>query len=212
MTQDERLGEIVEAYKANFGETANIIFDCGTRDGDDAAYLKEKLNGQQVYAIDASARAIVKTLANHPELIAIQTALSNYEGNALFTEIVSDRADYEGSSSFIVPDGFADVEQRQVMVPVTTMQSLIDNLGLTNTEIDVVKVDLEGYTYEFLEGMNDIRQVKLYHLETETFERHPGHYDNLAIIEVMLSNGFDLVSKSYEWGPNIEDLVWVRQE
>jgi FkbM family methyltransferase len=212
MTQDERLGEIVEAYKANFGETANIIFDCGTRDGDDAAYLKDKLQGQQVYAIDASARAIVKTLANHPELIAIQTALSNYKGNALFTEIVSERADYEGSSSFLVSQGFDDIEQRKVMVPVTTMQCLLDNLGLTDIELDVVKVDLEGYTYEFLEGMDNIRQAKLYHLETETFNRHPGHYDNLAIIEVMESNGFELVSKSYEWGPSIEDQVWVRRE
>jgi hypothetical protein len=24
-----------------------------------------------------------------------------------------------------------------------------------------------------------------------------------------LSNGFELVSVSYEWGPNIEDQVWV---
>lgn len=212
MTQDERLGEIVEAYKTHFGDTADIIFDCGTRDGDDAAYLKQKLNAREVYAIDASARAIVKTLENHPELIAIQTALSNYNGSAVFTEIVSDRADYEGSSSFIVTEGFAEIEQRRVVVPVTTMQTLLDKLGLTHTELDVVKVDLEGYTYEFLEGMDDIRQAKVYHLETETFNRHDGHRDNLAVIEFMERNGFQLVSKSYEWGPTIEDQVWVRQE
>lgn len=212
MTQDERLGELVFAYKTAFGDTAEIIFDCGTRDGEDAAYLKSELKAREVYAIDASPRAIVKTVTNHPDLIAIHTALSNYNGSATFTELISEREDYEGSSSFVIPAGFEDVEQRQITVEVVTMQSLIDRLGLTGVELDIIKVDLEGYTYEFLEGMDDIRQAKVYHLETETFDRHEGHRNNKEVARVMQEAGFALAALSYEWGPRIEDQVWVRQE
>ena len=210
MTEDERLGSVVRAYKEKFGKTADIIFDCGTRDGDDAAYLMQKLQAKHVYAIDALFSACEQTRTNHPQLNVIHTALSNKVGSVLFTEIVSERKDHAGSSSLVLAPGWDKEDKRTVEVLVTTMATLIKELGLQDKTIDVVKVDLEGFTYEFLDGMGDyIHNAKVLHLETETFYRHDGHHNNQEVRSYMLDRGFSLYETSYEWGPSIEDQLWV---
>lgn len=212
MTQDERLGDLVSIYQSVFGPTADIIFDCGTRDGDDAAYLMQRLQAKRVYAIDANPKAIAQTKALHPELTVIETALSNYIGTATFTQIISDRKDYEGSSSFLITPGFESAKTEQIEVSVTTMRQLLIDLGLEQETVDIMKVDLEGYSYEFLQGLGEnLKKTKVLHLETETFERHQGHHNNLAVQEFMISANFQLVDVSYEWGPTIEDQVWVNR-
>jgi FkbM family methyltransferase len=213
VNQDERLGDLVTAYRYYFGETAKVIFDCGTRDGDDAAYLKRELNATQVFAIDASPSAVELTKRNHPDLIVIETALSNYNGTASFTEIVSDQKDFVGSSSLVLAPGWDAVEKREITTRVKTMRTLLEELGMNETQLDVVKVDLEGFTYEFLEGMGDLlANAKVLHLETETFNRHQGHRSSSEVEAYMLSRGFFLDFVSYEWGPTIQDQVWVRQD
>lgn len=210
MTEDERLGSIVLTYRARFGEIADVVFDCGTRDGDDAAYLQRQLKAKRVFAIDALPSACRQTEANHPELFVINTALSNYNGVASFTEIVSERKDHAGSSSFVLAPGWDNEEKREMKTSVVTMARLIEDLGLADTMLDVVKVDLEGYTYEFLEGMGDyIHNAKVMHLETETFNRHEGHRSSKEVFDYMSSRGFVLYERSYEWGPSIEDQLWV---
>lgn len=213
MNQDERLGDLVSCYKKYFGDTANIVFDCGTRDGDDAEYLRVQLNAKDVYAIDASASAVEKTKSTYPDFTVIQTALSNYNGTASFTEIISDRKDFVGSSSLILSQGWGGVQKREVTTEVKTMKTLLHELGLQNTELDIVKVDIEGFTYEFLEGMGELlRNAKVMHLETETFYRHHGHHSSEEVKAYMQENGFRLDSVSYEWGSTIEDQVWYRVE
>jgi FkbM family methyltransferase len=213
MTEDERLGSIVTAYRARFGEIAQVIFDCGTRDGDDASYLKRELKAKRVFAIDALPSACEQAEKNHPDLLVINTALSNYVGTATFTEIVSERKDHAGSSSLVLAPGWDDADTRTVSVQVTTMATLIESLGLQDTMLDVVKVDLEGFTYEFLEGMGDyIDNAKVMHLETETFQRHEGHHNSQEVYNYMTAKGFSLYERSYEWGPSIEDQLWVNDK
>jgi FkbM family methyltransferase len=208
LNQDERLGAIVDNYRKYFGDTAKVIVDAGTRDGNDAHYLQQKLNAERVIAIDANPLAIFHTKAEYPQFEVIETALADYIGEAEFDQIISEREDFAGSSSLTKARDFPGVARKTLTVKVTTMAELCDRLKID--AMDVVKVDLEGYTYEFLIGLGErIKQVKLFHLETETFKRHEGHRSNTEVIALMESQGFTLVDKSYEWGPTIEDQVWV---
>lgn len=208
MTPEERLGEIVVAYRENFGDVAAVIYDAGTRDGDDASYLAETLGAKTVVCFDANPLAVVETQARYPSFTVIETALADYDGEAVFTQIVSDRADHAGSSSLTNVWEWPDAELNQIHVNVARMDSLIESRKLPIP--DIIKVDLEGYSYEFLLGLGDyLSRVKLLHLETETFERHEGHKDNKTVAEFMKANGFRLVCTSYEWGPSIEDQTWV---
>lgn len=208
MNQDERLGAVVKNYRKYFGDTAKVIVDAGTRDGKDAAYLQSQLNAGRVIAIDANPLAIFRTKAEYPQFEIIETALADYIGEAEFDQIISEREDFAGSSSLTKAQDFPGVARKTITVKVTTMAELCDRLKIDS--LDVVKVDLEGYSYEFLIGLGErIKQVKLFHLETETFMRHEGHRSSKEVIALMQSHGFELVDKSYEWGPAIEDQVWV---
>lgn len=204
---DERLGTVVQAYREWFGDTARVIVDAGTRDGDDAAWLRYQLNAQLVIAVDANPLAVDRTSAKYPDFVVVETALADYDGRHSFAQIVSDRKDFEGSSSLTQYGAWDDV--RTLEVDVSRFDTMMVRLGY-DMPLDVVKVDLEGYTFEFLHGMGDwLKRVGVFHLETEKFRRHDGHHDTSEVEAFMFANGFVLVERSYEWGPHIEDQVWL---
>lgn len=199
----------VEVYKKYFGETAETIIDVGTRDGNDAEFFKQQLNGINVYAIDANPIAIETTQTKYPEFKVFETAVSNYNGQTSFVQIVSEKIDEAGSSSMENYSFFEGATYNTIQVNVTRMDSFIEDF-VDQDVIDIVKVDIEGYTYEFLEGLgSEINKIKMLHLETETFQRQEDHKNNNEVINFMTEAGFLLCSVSYEWGPRIQDQVWI---
>jgi len=210
------LDPVVQAYQEHFADTAEIVFDVGTRDGDDAEFFREKLDAKRVIAIDANPAAAEATRLAYPTFEVIETAVSNYTGTVKFLQVNSDNKDWAGTSSMdlskawreAVFEGITEV----IEVPVVTLSDLIDDLGLSSSLIDVMKIDVESYTYEALLGLGEaIRQVKVYHLETERRYNRPGHGNNMQIAALMRHFGFYLYNVSYEWGDNIQDQVWVNK-
>lgn len=210
--ENQWLEPAVLEYKKYFGNTANIIIDIGTRDGDDAEYFREKLNGREVYAFDANPIAVKETKKRYPDFVVIERAVSNYDGVTKFSQIVSEDKDLEGCSSIVrVHDVAGRGTSVEIEVPVIRMDTFFEGLGLD--KVDIVKVDTEGFSFEVIDGMGKhIHNVKLFHLETETFKRHEGHRNNLEVRSFMESKGFKLVDLSYQWGPTIEDQVWINLE
>lgn len=204
------LESLAVKYTTFFGDTANIIIDVGTRDGDDAEFLRQRLNGSEIYAIDANPLAIEQVKTSYPDFNIFETAISNYDGTTKFVQIVSDDKDHAGSSSIENYSFFEEAEYNTIEVPVTRMDSFIKSVGLEDKVIDLIKVDIEGYTHEFLEGMGDyIKNVKIFHLETETFYRHFQHKTNNHIINFMINSGFLLCDVQYQWGEGIQDQTWI---
>jgi FkbM family methyltransferase len=199
----------VETYKQYFGGTAETIIDVGTRDGDDAEFLRQQLGGKYVYAIDANPIAVEATMSRYPEFKVFQTAISNYNGTTSFVQIVSDKIDEAGSSSIENYSFFEGAVYNTIEVDVIRMDKFIED-SVDQNVIDVVKVDIEGYTYELLEGLGSyINNIKMLHLETETFERQEGHKNNNEVLNFMTNAGFLLAGVTYEWGPRIQDQVWI---
>lgn len=199
----------VETYKQYFGGTAKTIIDVGTRDGDDAEFLRQQLGGKYIYAIDANPIAVEATMDKYPEFEVFETAISNYNGTTSFIQIVSDKIDEAGSSSIENYSFFEGATYNTINVNVIRMDKFIEEF-VSQDIIDFVKVDIEGYTYEFLEGLgNEINKVKLLHLETETFDRQEGHKNNNEVLNFMTNAGFLLAGVTYEWGPRIQDQVWI---
>ena len=205
------LEPLVSYYKIYFGDTAENIFDIGTRDGDDANFLKQALNTTNVYAIEARPEAAKLTKEKYPDFTVFETAVSDFSGETEFYEIVSEDADYVGSSS-IYNNKFERPEypHKIIRLPVITMNKLIEKNNLSNVIFDIVKVDIEGFTFQLLCGMhNYIKNVKMFHLETERWSTHTTHRNSVEVANVMKSHGFILVAKQYQWGEDIEDQIWV---
>lgn len=210
------LEPLVMNYRKFFGSTAELIFDIGTRDGDDALYLKESLNSTEVHVVDANENCYNATVKKHPYFAAHFTAMSNYNGVTSFQKVDSDDVTQVGCSS-IYARKVAELEEfrgkvEMVEVPVVTMKQLLANIGRSDSIIDLVKVDIEGYTWEFLEGLGTkIKDVKILHLETEREATHPAHKNSDEIAFYMMNNNFYLADLSYEWGWGIQDQVWVNK-
>jgi FkbM family methyltransferase len=199
----------VETYKQYFGGIAETIIDVGTRDGDDAEFLRQQLGGKYIYAIDANPIAVEATMNRYPEFEVFETAISNYNGTTSFVQIVSDRIDEAGSSSIENYSFFEGATYNTIDVNVIRMDKFIEEF-VSQDIIDFIKVDIEGYTYEFLEGLGkEINKVKMLHLETETFDRQEGHKNNNEVLNFMTNAGFLLAGVTYEWGPRIQDQVWI---
>jgi FkbM family methyltransferase len=203
----------VEAYKKYFGDTANIIMDIGTRDGDDAEYFREKLNGSEVYAFDANPLAVEETKKRYPNFNVVESAVGNFTGQITFTKIISDNVAEAGCSSIeVIHKNFNNVEYETILAPIIRFDTFLSKENKTDTVIDVVKIDTEGFSWEVLEGMGkSIENIKMLHIETETFNRHSGHKNNIDIFNYMSNKKFICVDKSYEWGPLVEDQVWINQ-
>ncbi len=210
--ENKWLEPAVEAYRKYFGDNANIIIDIGTRDGDDAEYFREKLNGIKVYAFDANPLAVEETKKRYPTFKVIESAVGNFNGQTSFTQIVSKNIDEAGCSSMEVIHEFEDVDYTKILTPITRLDSFLAEEGMTGEIIDVIKIDVEGFSWEVLMGMGDVmKNVRMMHVETETYNRHPGHRNNMDIFNYLSNNRFLCVDKSYEWGPLVEDQVWINQ-
>lgn len=207
------LEPVVEYYKIFFGDNADIVIDVGTRDGEDANFIKEKLNSKKVYAIDARENAVKETKTKYPDFMVFHTAITNYDGITSFCEVISDDKDYAGSSS-IYNNKFERPEYEHLVIEVPTirMKTFMDRHGLYDKTIDIMKVDIEGYTAQFLYSMDQyIYNVKMFHLETEKEATHDDHKNNLEVASYMREKGFRLIATQYEWDEEIEDQIWINK-
>lgn len=214
------LEPVVTNFRKFFGEGAKIIIDIGTRDGHDLAYLSNKLGKDKVnrlIAIDANPTAAEKTNENYGFMEVYCVAISDFNGTDTFMKITHERDDYEGCST-LYSSRIAEQEDlkghiEEIGVFVLTMDAFLQGLNLTDGIIDVVKVDTEGYTWQVLQGFKDnLRNVKLLHLETEKHPTHDKHRNNFDVQKFMMENGFYLADVSYEWGWEIEDQIWINKE
>jgi FkbM family methyltransferase len=213
------LEPVVTNYHKYFGAKAPLVIDIGTRDGNDAHYLYKELQGTKVIAVDANPKCyeIVKT--NYPWMYAYQCAITDADGEITFNQVITDNMEVLGTSSIFSkatsidpPASYFEGKTREITVPTSRLDTLLVKTGDMGV-IDVVKVDTEGYSWQVLQGFGDrIKDVRLFHLETESVQLHPEHVTSEKIAEFMRSNGFVLVDTSHEWGDKMEDQIWVNPD
>ena len=207
------------AYKKYF-DTADfpVVFEVGSRDGKDGHDLAQRIAGPyttqrdlKVVLFECNPPQIELIRKNYPDAHLFTDAISNVRGEAEFLQIHGNQ-DYVGSSSLDL--GRIDYpwvkETSTIKVNTILLSDAIEELGYQHTQIDIMKIDIEGYTWEALEGMGKyLRNVRVFHLETEI----PGHArnkTNLDMVMYMEARGYRLFAKEHEWGPTIQDQTWVR--
>jgi FkbM family methyltransferase len=209
------LEPVVTNYRKFFSNTASVIVEVGTRDGDDANYLYKALNGNKVIAIDANPIAVDLTRSRYPWMDVQYAAASDKEGSVTFNQVNSPNKEIMGTSSIFSKNQSVSPSPQeyeglinQIEVPTTRMDTILKD----QVDIDVVKIDTEGYTWQVLQGFGDrLKDVKLFHLETEQSSVHKDHVTTEKVLEFMQENGFALVDVSHEWGWLIQDQVWVNK-
>lgn len=189
-----------------------VVWDVGSRDGDDGVELAERLGGTaaDVTCVEPNPPQAEVIRERYPDVTVHEVAVSDYEGDSTFVRVISDNKDAVGMSSLDVAhqDTKGKGPKEVITVEVRRLESIMPD-GL----IDIMKIDCEGYSWEVLHGMGErIHDVRVFHVETEHPEfsgwSHEGHKNNEQVADFMRERGFELYTTQYEWG-GIQDQVWV---
>jgi len=200
---------VVDAYNKYFAEQAKTILEIGSRDGHDAYYLYLKLKAHKAYTFEANPNCYKVINLNYPEFHNIYGAVSNFTGQSTFNMVESSDWDAVGTSSLKDRnDSWYDGRAIKITVDVDTMHNYIINYDI-QPPFDVVKLDVEGCSYEVLEGFSSfIKDVKVLHVENETIQYWSDQKLANDVAELLSSKGFFL-EYSENFGTNSVDEVWV---
>jgi len=205
-----QLNYLVNIYKDYFGDTALTILDIGSRDGDDAKYLSDCLKSVDVYTFEANPYCYKAIQESYPQFNNIYGAISNYEGIAKFNAVISEDLGEVGCSSLKdrSDNWYKDRNVEKVDVFVNTMSNII-KINNIIAPFDLVKLDVEGCSFEVLEGFGDeIHNIKMLHVENETYQYWQEQKLAHEVGKFLTTKGFTMVH-SYNFGVNSVDEVWI---
>jgi len=211
-------------YIEKFNSQPSSILEIGSRDGNDAEELRvySQLPHRSVYVIEPHPQSYRNIIRDYPDFHVYEFAISNKPGVVSFNAIPHDQytPSQVGTSSLLsrnvkLMGNIPPVWVKALAIKGSTLLQLIDR-----SEIDLVKIDVEGFTQEVIESFgDDIRLLKALHLEVEIFPltlwEGQKHYDEVR--RHMTWYGFE--EKYYDgkyWpaphlGGNLQgDSVWVR--
>ncbi len=168
---DDYFGEIrkfAQTYQNYFTETPKNVLEIGSRDGYHADYLKKFFNipDDKVFIVDAHPDCAKLIRTEHPNYRVIELAITNEPGIVKFNAIQNLDLGALGMSSLKPKSNGTTFGEKWVNVLGITGKQLIDLID--EPEIDLLKLDVEGLTYEVLESFSDsIRRIKYIHTEAE---------------------------------------------
>jgi len=211
--------QFYKAFIDHFKEPPTSILEIGSRDGHHAEELR-KLANIEPYLVNivephpVSYRNIIKT---YPDFKTFEFAISDTPGVLPFNAIPPDTytQDVVGTSSLL-----SVVKNHENLYPPANWIKVLAVTGQTllrlidRWQIDLVKIDVEGYTYQVLKSFGaDIRLLRALHVEVELapFQLWEGQRSYQEIHQYLSSFGFkELYYNPLFWGGRQGDNVWVR--
>jgi FkbM family methyltransferase len=202
------LNEVVKNYRNYFGEEKKpVIWEVGSRDGDDAVELAERIydgdpkwfwSNVTIVALEPNPDQAAVIREKYPEMEVHELAASDAKGSAPFMVYEGD-AGAVGSSSLDL-NWKSDLPGRQIVVETDRLDNLVGD-----EEIDIMKIDVEGHAMQVIEGLGDkLKKVKVFHVETDHVNN-----TNVKMKAFMMGHGYRLADETEQYG-GLPDQVWVR--
>jgi FkbM family methyltransferase len=202
------LTSTVKNYVKYFGKTtAPVVWDVGSRDGRDGVELAYRvltgfdspfLHGQ-VVCVEANPVQAEVIRGSYPQVVVHECAVGEWDGTAPFMVYEGDEGAV-GSSSLDLGWKGDDLQGTVITVPVRRLDGLVTG----DKAIDIMKIDVEGFSLQALKGLGDkLGQVRVIHVETETWTG-----SDRTVADYLSERGWLLVDTAEQWG-GMPDMVWV---
>lgn len=197
------------------GIKPEYVLEIGSREGFHADYIRERLgvDKDNVYVVEPSTyfQKIIKE--EYPKFNIVNKAFHNYTGKANFNQVNSGGLDVMGTSSILDRDNWYGSNTSKETVDTITGYDFIEQTDLKNFAL---KIDVEGLTYEVLEGFGShIDRIDSLHIETEEYRVWKGQKTNKDVYELLTSKNFVLVyqKRLNEDMPGLiqYDQVWIKK-
>jgi FkbM family methyltransferase len=178
--------------------TPITFMEIGSRDGHDTKEVADYWNlvPDNCYIIEAYPALCDRIKEQYPEFNTFGFAASNEIGTTEFNAVpLIHNQNTIGTSSVL---NRADLPYEKITVQTNTISNFLDYLGLTG--IDLIKIDVEGFTQEVLDGFGDkLQNIKAIQIETEKTQSWENQKVHDEIVQFMESKGFTLASKYDAW-------------
>ncbi len=175
--------ELIESYCPN----PKCIVEVGSMDGKDSLFFKKSFPKAEVYAIEGLPEnyEIIKRIKY---INSIQAVISSQDGNIKFH-----KKDINGLHG--IYDRGSIYGTQVIDMPCFTLKRILKENEIG--KIDVMKIDVEGATFDVLKGMGDrLDEVGIMHIETESYPFFKGQKLHKDVVRLLYSKGFELVKRS----------------
>lgn len=189
-----------------------IIFEVGANYAQDAAYLADswKITHGDVYVFEPHP-VIASALTNHYKFEVNQKAVSNTSGFLTFNAVNIDKTSNSGISSLLTHRVNDSALVDGVTVEVIRLDDFVRARGIPN--IDFLKVDVEGMTYEVLDGLGEfIQHVACIQIETEVMPIWENQRTQTDVYALLEAKGFQLIEHITQMDGIQGDSLWARSD
>ena len=213
-------------YKEQLKTDPDSILEIGSRDGDSAEELRAlaSLDPKCVYIVEPHPQSFRNIIHDYPRFNVFPFAISDKIGVLDFNAIPHQFGiENVGTSSLLKKneDTYLKVASK-LMFDAHNIQNWIKVLSISGanllqlinlTEIDMVKIDVEGMTYEVLKSFgDDIRLLKSLHIEVEHIKIWENQHVYPEIKDLLGYYNFqEMYYIPLYFGGNQGDAVWIRR-
>jgi len=186
------------------------ILEIGSRDGNDAFYLKNhySINDNKVWVVEPNPDQVEVIKKTYPNFNIIPNAVFTENTEHDFYQVIGKPDDVGTSSLINRNDTWYENKSNIIKVKTITGKDLLEQIG---EEIDLCKLDVEGLTYEVLTSFgSDLEKIKSFHLECEHVEVWESQKLYSDVSDFLLKNNYTQIFFEYCSGGTIQsDSIWV---
>ena len=188
------------------------IVEIGSMDGEDSAILENHYSTGKVTVIEAHPTFYERISTKYPNFAVYNFAVSDSNGTVEFNAVTEDSSNlgissiHDRSQSW---PAYGGTQFSKVQIPTVRMDTFLIDHGIA--EIDLLKVDVEGHSFEVLVGFGDLlKNVKSIHIENEHVEVWSGQKLYRDVEKILVDSGFILTSIRVGWPQT--DSIWIRSD
>lgn len=189
--------QFIEDIKKYLGDT-KVIYEIGSRDGEDSKMFKEHFPSAQVIAFEPSSwnfKRCQKTIQDL-DIEVHNLALSDYEGEADFYF----SPDNIGASSLLKPDFVPWASNQELWLEKVKVKTLDNFCKENNIWPDVILEDVQGSEYNVLMGGREaFSKVKMAYVEVAEQVYYSGGQHKDVVLKEFDKLGFTTLRYEQDW-------------
>lgn len=190
-------------------DSGGTVIEIGSRDGHDAAAMAELFSASRTVIIEANPECFQDIVRDYPHYEVYNIAITNASGPVEFYAMNHDNsAPALGQSSLLYRDIY-DALATKIEIPGYTMDDFTERANISS--IEAIKIDVEGATFQVLQGFTKIRMARVLHIESEHKIFWPGQklYEDTA--DFMKDAGYEQLYFQPVFSDQ-SDSIWVRKD